>query len=84
MYFKSHPRGFDEAWPCEKYKEDDRKLRALFEGLASSKGSSVKDFQKMAKEKLGVEFTNDETAWQLTDLWKNRRQGEMAGQVGAG
>jgi hypothetical protein len=61
----------------------DQKLRALFEQLAESKGASVKDFQKIAKDKLGIEFSDDQTGFQISDLWAKRRQGEMANQVGA-
>ena len=82
-YFKQHPRAFDAKWPCEQHKVNDQKLRALFEQLNESKGSTVKDFQKIAKDKLGVEFSDDQTGFKLTDLWAARRQGEMANQVGA-
>ena len=50
-YFKQYPRGFDDPWPCEEHKVHDQKLRALFEQLQATKGSTVKDFQKMAKDK---------------------------------
>ena len=52
--------------------------------LAANKGSTVKDFQKIAKDKLGIEFSDDQTGFKLTDLWAKRRQGEMNNQVGAG
>ena len=52
--------------------------------LAETKGSTVKDLQKIAKEKLGIEFSDDQTGFQLSDLWARRRRGEMANQVGAG
>ena len=58
-------------------------LRALLEQLQSARGSTVKDFQKMAKEQLGIAFSDDQTGFQLSDLWARRRQGEMASQVGA-
>ena len=82
-YFKRHPRPYDAPWPCEQHRVEDQKLRALFEQLNATKGSSVKDFQKIAKDKLGIEFSDDQTGFQLTDLWARRRQGEMANQVGA-
>jgi hypothetical protein len=82
-YFKQYPRGFDDPWPCEEHKVHDQKLRALFEQLQATKGSTVKDFQKMAKDKLGIEFSDDQTGFQISDLWARRRQGEMANQVGA-
>ena len=44
----------------------------------------VKDFQRGAKEQLGIQFTHDQTGFQISDLWSRRKQGEMAGQVGAG
>ena len=44
----------------------------------------MKDFQKMAKDKLGIAFSDDQTAFQISDLWKRRREGEMAGQAAAG
>lgn len=47
-------------------------------------GSTVQDFQKIAKDKLGVEFSDDQTGFKVTDLLWKRRQGEMANQVGAG
>ena len=50
-YFKQYPRGFDDPWPCEEHKVHDQKLRALLEQLQATKGSTVKDFQKMAKDK---------------------------------
>ena len=59
--------------------------RALLEQLNASKGSTVKDFQRMAKEKLGIEFSDDQTKFKMADLafWKEKRQGEMVDQVGA-
>jgi len=82
-FFKQYPRSYDAPWPSEEHKVHDQKLRALFEQLAESKGASVKDFQKIAKDKLGIEFSDDQTGFQISDLWAKRRQGEMANQVGA-
>ena len=33
--------------------------------------------------RLGIEFSDDQTGFQISDLWARRRQGEMANQVGA-
>jgi len=82
-YFKRHPRSFDGEWPSHEHGAADKQLRTLFEQLASSKGSTVKDFQKMAKEQLSIAFKDDQTGFQLSDLWARRRQGELANQVGA-
>ena len=84
-YFKLHPRQYDEPWPSSRHRTTDLQLRALLEQLNASKGSSVKDFQRMAKEKLGIEFSDDQTKFRMSDLafWKEVRQGEMADQVGA-
>ena len=84
-YFRLHPRAYDEPWPSVRHRTSDLQLRALLEQLNASKGSSVKDFQRMAKEKLGIEFADDQTKFKMADLafWKEKRQGEMAEQVGA-
>jgi len=81
MYFRTYPRSFDADWPSSEHRENDVLLRALLEQLQSTKGSTVKDFQKLAKDKLGVSFSDDQTAFQFSDLWKKRREGEMAGQA---
>ncbi len=80
-YFKEYPRSFDAEWPSNEHRDHDVLLRALFEQLQATKGSTVKDFQKMAKDKLGISFSDDQTAFQISDLWKRRREGEMAGQA---
>lgn len=36
-YFRQHPRTYEDAWPSDRYREDDLKLRALFEQLADNK-----------------------------------------------
>jgi hypothetical protein len=84
-FFKRHPRPYDEAWPSPRHRTADLQLRALLEQLSASKGSSVKDFQRLAKEKLGIDFQDDQTRFKMSDLafWKEARQGEMADQVGA-
>ena len=83
-YFKQHPRGFDCEWPSEQFRTQDLRLRALFEELQTRKGASVKDFQKMAKEQLGIAFSDDQTGFAFSDLFVRRRQGEaMSNQVGA-
>ena len=82
-YFRQHPRSYDEPWPSKEHYVHDVQLRGLFEQLAAAKGSTVKDFQKMAKQQLGISFENDQTGFQLSDLWAKRRQGEMSNQVGA-
>ena len=71
--------------PCPPPQVHDQKLRALFEQLGASKGSSVKDFQKMAKDKLGVEFSDDQTGFQLTvrapDLSQIERESTRASRA---
>jgi len=83
-FFQRHPRGFDEAWPSAEHRVADVKLRGLFEQLQKTKGATVKEVQKMAKEKLGIEDVGTEQGWQLADLWRPKRQGEMSSLVGAG
>jgi len=80
-FFREYPRSFDAEWPSNEHREKDLQLRALFEQLQANKGSSVKYFQSLAKDKLGISFSNDQTAWQMSDMWKRRREGEMAGQA---
>ena len=42
-YFQQHPRSYDAAWPSYEHRASDVQLRNLFEQLAASKGSTVKD-----------------------------------------
>ena len=37
----------------------------------------------MAKEQLGLAFSDDQTGFQFSDLFKKRREGEFSGQVGS-
>jgi hypothetical protein len=83
LFFRQHPRSYDAPWPSEEHTVPDKQLRALFEQLGASKGASVKDFQKMAKAQLGVTFSDDQTGFQISDLWAKRRQGEVADKVAA-
>jgi len=83
-YFQRYPRGFDEAWPSQTHWVEDIKLRGLFEQLQKTKGATVKEVQKMAKEKLGIEEVGQEQGWQLSDLWRPKRQGEISSLVGSG
>ena len=45
--------------------------------------SQVKDFQKMAKDKLGIELEGGDTSFTFASLFQKKRQGEMNAQVGA-
>ena len=83
-YYAQYPRAFDAAWPSEEHRESDVKLRALFEQIQAKKGCTVKDFQRMAKEKLGIELEGGDTGFTLASLFQKKRQGEMNAQVGAG
>ena len=60
------PSSYGLQWPSEEHKETDVSLRALLEQLQGSKGCTVKDFQKMAKEKLGISFTDDQRGFQVS------------------
>jgi len=82
-YFRQYPRSFDDPWPSPEHMVHDQQLRALLEQLQENKGSTVKDFQKIAKDKLGISFSDDQTGFQISDLWARRRQGDYANQVGA-
>ena len=79
-----YPRTFDDPWPSEEHAKEDVKLRALFETLQAKKGCTVKDFQKMAKDKLGIELEGGgDQGFVLSSLWRPKPQGEMNSQVGA-
>ena len=82
-FFQRYPRSFDEPWPSEEHGEQDKRLRALFEQIQAKKGCTVKDFQRMAKEKLDIELEGGDTGFTLASLFQKKRQGEMNAQVGA-
>ena len=82
-FFQRSPRSFNEPWPSEEHGEQDKRLRALFEQIQAKKGCTVKDFQRMAKEKLGIELEGGDTDFTLASLLQKKRQGEMNAQVGA-
>ena len=83
-FFDRYPRSFDDPWPSTEHKEHDQRLRALFEQMQGAKGCTVKDFQRMAKEKLSIELSGDNAGWTLADLWRKPKQGDLSSQVGAG
>jgi len=82
-YFQRYPRAFDSAWPSTEHRQSDLQLRALFEQLAASKGATLKDVQKMAKDKLDIAL-EDTTTWTFSDFFGPKKTAQMSSVVGAG
>ena len=43
----------------------------------------MKEVQKMAKDKLGIELIDD-SSWSISDLWRKKKGAELSSVVGAG
>ena len=51
LYYKEHPRSFDDVWPQEKYLPTDSKLRRI---LTEEIEAPPKEVVRMAKEEMQI------------------------------
>jgi len=55
IYYKTHPRGFEDAWPYPEHKQHDRILRQILLEHTDSKPDEVK---RIASDALGIKLSS--------------------------